>query len=929
MVSALLARLRSYWRGLRHRRQLSAEMADEFRFHVEHRAADLVRSGMTPSAASRRARLEFGSAARYMEEGRESRGLRLVDELGSDMRCALRSLARRPLFTATAVLTLAVGVGANAAVFSLVSATLLRPLPFADPDRLVILHQTRAEPGRGPVPLRWSYPEYAALRGAVTTVPEIASYATAEVNMVTGAAALRAQAELVTASYFTVLRVTPVLGRVFLAAEDLAPGAHPVAILSHRVWQHHFGSSESVLGRSVAVNGVPLTVVGVAPPGFHGLSGGRDIWIPQAMGPLVSYEAQLTSAQHFHTVIGRLRAGVTHVQARAEVATVGAAAAASAREQTGAAADGTWTVELMRLDDVRREPATVRARLVLSGAVALVLLIAAVNLAALLLARAVDRSRELALRAALGAGRRRLVRHILVEGGVVGAGGAVLGALIAVASVRAFAGVAAERLGAPMPWFANVAALDTPTPDWRVIVFAAVIAIGSGLLAALVPALRATRGDLTPSLRFGARGGTVGLGTVRRPTLLSAAVVAQVAGALVLLAGATLLLKAFHQLRAIEPGFDAEGLVTLSLASGGREHESAAAAHAAAVPVLEQVLERVQGVPGVTSATVSFCTPYMRCSTTPVYIEGRDPDSDDAADAASMTSNSAAARGAPIVGRHYVGPDHFRTFGIPLLRGRALTADDRAGRPRVAVINETAARSLWPGADPIGRRVRFGSGGGFASPDSLTEIVGIVGDVVYGHPGESVRPDFYTSYLQFTWPRAIVTVRTATEPGALVPALRRAIAEVDGGLPIYDVRSMRERSAQALADERFATAVVATFAAIGLLLAMLGVHGVMAYTVVQRRRELGIRLALGATSSAVLALVVRQAAAVAGLGLLVGGLAALSLTRLLRALVSSVGPSDPVVVGVMAGLLLGLCIAASIVPARTAARIDPMRTLGD
>jgi predicted permease len=448
------------------------------------------------------------------------------------------------------------------------------------------------------------------------------------VNLRIEGGALRTTIEQVSASYFETLGVTPVRGRAFLPEEDEIPGAHAVAILAHAEWQQ-FGADETILGRQVLVNGIPLTVVGIAPPSFRGLTGDAALWIPQAMAPLVTYDAQLTSPEHFHSVFARLASGVTVEQSRAEIAVAGANAAASARVTE----PGDWSADVVSLDAARRSPESVRARVVLSGAVLLVLLIAAVNLAALLLARAVGRSRELALRAALGAGRRRLIRHILMEGAVIGIAGAVLGVAFAALLIRTLAVVAAERLSGPRPWFVDVTAFDAPGLDWRVGAFTAVVALGAGLAAALVPALRATRGDLSSTLKIGGRGSTVGIGTIRRPTVLSTAAMAQIACALVLVVGAALLLRAFQQLRDVEPGFAAEGLLTLGVAGDHRETDFASA-HAIAAPLLEQMLERVQAVPGVISATMSFCTPYMRCSSTPLYL-----------DAASTTD-------APVVGRH-------------------------------------------------------------------------------------------------------------------------------------------------------------------------------------------------------------------------------------------------------------------------------------
>ncbi|HEV2150382.1 MAG TPA: FtsX-like permease family protein, partial [Longimicrobiaceae bacterium] len=432
---------------------------------------------------------------------------------------------------------------------------------------------------------------------------------------------------------------------------------------------------------------------------------------------------------------------------------------------------------------------------------------------------------------------------------------------------------------------------------------AGVVALAAGLLAGLVPALRSTGGDLTRSLRTGARGSSVGVGSLRRPTVLSVAATLQVTCALVLLVGAGLLLQGLHRLNSVDPGFEPSGLVAFRISPHRARYDGDAAAR-----LHERVLRQVEAVPGVRSATVG-CAPYAGCGSTDLHVVGR-PDP-----------------GEPRrVGWHYVGPDHFRTLGVPLLRGRALTAEDRAGRPRVAVIDETAARRFWPGEDPIGKRVWFGYAG-FESPDSPTEIVGVVGDVLYAPPGGESRPALYTSYLQHTISSTTVIVRAAGDPSALVPALRRAVKEVDPDLAIHDVRTMREQAAEALAPERFATAALTLFAGLGLLLASLGVYGVMAYSVAQRRREIGIRLALGSTPGRVQRFVLGQGLALAAAGLVLGTAASLALARALPALIAGIGTADPRVYAAVVPLLLLVALAACYLPARAATRVNPVETI--
>ena len=885
-------------------------MDEEIRFHLEMETERLAREeGLDPQEARRRAVLAFGGVEAHKEEMREGRQIPLLEEPWRDLHYAVRSLRKAPGFTTAAALTLALGVGANTAVFGLVSATLFRPLPFPDPDRLVTLYQSYEEAGRSPVPTPWSYPEFAAVRSSLTAVSEMAAYYAGDVNLSgTGADPIRVGAEMVSASYFRALGVQPALGRTFLPHEDSIPGAHRVAMLGDGVWRREFGADPRVVGRRILLNGVALTVVGVLPEGFRGLTGEGQVWIPHAMAPEVYFPRHLSTREQFLSVVARLRPGVPLERARAEVASVATRVAAATRQETGAEAGGErWRAALLTLEEARRDPATVRAQLVLAGAVFFVLLIAAVNLSGMLLARSVGRSREMAVRTALGAGRGRLLRQALVESGAIGLLGGALGALIAVWSIHLLSALAPERLGGGGSRITRLRldSFSTPQADWRVIAFAGVLALAAGLLAGLVPALRATRGDLSGALKTGARGSTVGVGSLRRPTALSGIAVSQVAFALVLLVGAGLLLKEFNRLRSLHTGLDAAGVVTFHL----DPPESTYGGEAAGA-LLQRILERVEAVPGVTSTTVGRCLPGTGCSSTSLYIAGRP-----------------VPASPPIVRRHYVGPDHFRTLGIPLLRGRGITPEDRAGRSRVAVVNETAARRLWPGEDPIGKRVWFSSGGGFASPDSLTEIVGVVGDVRYGAPGEEVEPDFYTSYLQYVLPATMVMVRTAGDPTALVPALRRAVAEVDPNLPIHNVRTVAEMRAEALAGERFATAALSIFAALGLLLAALGVYGVMAYSVTQRRRDIGIRLALGATPRTVLRQVVGQGTALTGVGVALGALLSLGLARVLSSLLDGIGSADPLVLAAVALVLLVVALITSYLPARSAARVDPMTTL--
>ncbi len=883
-IAGVRARLQN-WFG---RADAEERMGEEFRFHLEMETERLIRTGVDEEEARR---VAFGGVELHKESMRDGRRVPILEELWRDVRQSLRSLRRRPVLAVVAIATLALGVGANAAVFGLVNATLFRPLPFPQSDRLVVLYQHAQGAGPDDRPVAWSYPEFEALRLRLASLPTLAAYYTDDGNLSGGQGEpVRLSMEMVSASYFDLLGVRPTLGRAFQPTE----------------WAATFGSDSSILGQRIRLNGVGLDVIGVLPDGFRGLSGEADVWIPNAMAPSVYYKEHLTTPQHYIEVVGRLGAGATLEQARAEVQSVGSTVAASVREQIGANDELGLKATLVPLNEARRDPATLRAQFALAGAVCFVLLIAAVNLSGLLLAQAIGRTRELAVRAALGAGRRRILRQTVVESTIIGLTGGAVGALLATWSIRVLSTVAPNQMGGTGQRFSRIGSFAAPSTDWRVVTFALVIALVVGLVAGILPVLRVTRRDLTDVLKAGARGSTLGVGSLRRPTVLSVATVVQVAMALVLLAGAGQLLRGVQRLRAVDPGVNADGVLTFRL----NPPESVYSGSAASV-LQQQVLERVQAVPGVTTATVGRCAPFGgRCSTTPLYQK----------DLASTGES-------PTVGRHYVGADYFSLLHIPLLRGRVLTDADRAGSQRVAVINETAASRFWPGQDPLGKQVWFGSGGGFASPDSLTTIVGVVADAHYSAPEEPIAPDFYTSYLQFTVPETMVMVRTAGNPLSLVPMLRSAVAEVDGDLPISDVQMLRDRSAGALDEARFATAALAVFAGLGLLLASLGVYGVMAYSVAQRRREIGIRIALGATPRAVLREVVWHGLTLASAGLATGTVVALALGRGLSALVPGIDTADPLVFAVVIPVLLLVTVLTCYRPALQASRVNAVESL--
>ena len=816
----------------------------------------------------------------------------------NDLRYSVRALSRMRGVAAVAIAALALGIAATTTMFSAAYAALLRPLPFADADRLVLLFTTHTEPREGLVMTRWSRPLIDTLVASVRSYESIASF-TPSLVAVSGAGGDPEQidAEIVSPDYFATLRVSPARGRTFVAAEDLAPGAAPVAVLSDRLWRRRFATDPSALGRTVRVNDVPLTVVGIMPAGFSGLSDKSELWIPRTMAPRLTYAEYLTTPQLFIGVVARLKDGVKIEQANAELA--GARAAFPVPAGYG---DGRWSAVAQRAGEARVDPSLRRSVLLLLGAAGCVLLITCGNVAGLLLARGRMRRRELAIRRALGAGRARIVRQLLSESVVLAAVAGVCGTGLAIAGVDLFARYAPSVL-----WTGRVsiAQFSAPSIDGRALVFAVGVTLLTGVLCGVVPALDTSRNGLTHALKEDERGGG------RRRGLFRALVVTEIALAVLLLAASGLLLDSFVRMQRLRGGFDSDGVLTFWVRPPVSRYSNADGP-----AIIERLLTSVEGVHGVASAAVNRCTPFTGCSRTSLSFTDRPNDTDHP----------------PIVGRHYVSADYFKTLGIPVLAGRALTPADRSGRPAVTVISESAARRFWPGENAVGKRVWFGgTTGPFADPAHPVEIVGIVGDVKYeavDWPGANGRPEFYTSYLQFSYPDTMVIVKTiGATTSSLVPALRQAVASVDSALPIYDVLTLEDRVAGALSRPRFNATLVAGFASAALLVAALGVYGMLSYSVASRRREIGVRLALGAAPRRIVRFIVAEGLQLAVAGVAIGLVAALAAGRVTRSVFVDVSPSDPRILAVVAIVMLAVACLAAFLPARRASAVDPIETL--
>jgi predicted permease len=792
-----------------------------------------------------------------------------------DIRFALRGLRRNPGFAVVAVATLALGIGANSAIFSVVQAVLLRPLPYHEPERLVTVLQD----GRGPV----SPANLLDLR-AQNSVFEQLGAAQAWQATLTGAGPPEAVKALqLTANLFSVLGVPAARGRTFVAGDE-APGAARVVVIGHQLWQRRFGGDPGLLGRALVINGESHTVVGIMPPSFQFAPFWimqTELWVPL---DLQSRRADRSGASL--RLFARRPPAVTLAQAQAQIDTLTRRLAQQFPEDnTG------LRLQVVPLHD-RAVGQIRRALLVLLGCVSLVLLIACANVANLTLARASARRQEIAVRASLGASRARLVRQLLTESVVLALAGGALGLLLAASGV--------DLLMALAP--AGLPGVHTIALDGPVLGFTLAVALGTGLVFGLAPALTLTRADPGAGLRDGGRGATDG---ARRNRLRSLLVVSEVALALVLLVGAGLLLRSFQRLIALDPGFDPRHVLSAVIPLVDPRYQEPARRAA----FYQDLVGRVRALPGVEAAGAINHLPIGGDVWGFSYtVEGLPPP------APGETPNAVYRT---------IAPGYLRALGMSLLAGRDFHAGDRPDSPGVVIVNQAFARRAWPGQDPLGKRIRVEDGG-----PNPREVVGLVKDVRERDWTAQPPPEMYLAFLQNPPTRGLtLVVRAAGDPLTLAPAIERQVWAVDRNLPVVQVRSMDQVVAQAVGQPRFNLLLLNAFAALALLLAAVGIYGVMAYAVHRRTQELGIRLALGAPASHLRRLVVGQGMALAAVGVALGLVAALSTTHIMRAMLFEVTPTDPLVFGVIAALLLAVAFLATYLPARRATRIDPMLAL--
>ncbi len=826
-----------------------------------------------------------------------------MQTLLQDLRYSLRMLAKNPGFAAVAVLTLALGIGANSAIFSLINALLLRPLPVEKPQELVALYTSDYS---GPLYGASSYPDYVDFRDRNDVFSGLVAYSVTPFSLSTGGESERVFGEVVSGNYFSVLGVHPALGRSFLPEEDRTPGAHAVAVVSHDLWQRRFSGDPALIGKTVHLNGYPFTIVGIAPAGFPGLFRGlvADLWVPLMM------QAQALPGSHDLTErgnrslfimgrlkLGRLKPGATIEQAQARFQALAAQLRESYHDHWTNVRNEARAVTLVpesaaRIFPEARTPVTIFMALLMT-VVGLVLLIACANVANLMLARASARRKEIAIRLALGAKRGQLIQQLMTESLLLSLLGGMAGLLLAWWGLDL---LMAFKPPVPVP-----IALDLGL-DWRVLGFTFGVAVLTGILFGVAPAIAASRPDLVAALKDGS--GATGAGP-HKARLRQAFVIAQVTLSLVLLIGSGLFLRSLQNASSIDVGFDPNNVLVMSVdlrLQGYKEATGQA--------FYRQWLARAQSLSGVAAVSLTKELPLgLGGSRRGITIEGY-----------------AARTGEDLeVNTTSVGPGYFEAMRIPMLRGRSFAERDAEGAPGVVIINEAFARRYWPGQEPLGKRLQMGSRNNADAP--YLEVVGVVKDGKYVTLGEEARPFFYLPLLQDYDSSATLIVRAAGNPLALLPALRAEVQTLDKNLPVYDVKTMTQHLALALLPARLAGAVLGVFGLVALGLAALGLYGVMSYTVTQRMREIGIRVALGAQARDVLKLVIKQGLSLTMIGVGIGLVVSLALTRLVSSLLFGLSATDPLTFALIVLLLTFVALLACYLPARRAMKVDPMVAL--
>jgi putative ABC transport system permease protein len=871
----LIPRLSSLWRNLFHKNRVDQECSEEIQSYLDMLTEAKIRQGLTPQEARRNALVELGGVEQVQEKVRDIRMGQFIETAWRDVRLGVRTLVHSPIFTAVTVLSLALGIGANTAIFSVVNGLLLRPLSYPESERLVDVWHTpprQSFPGLDRFSVSpANYLDWKAQSGAFE---QMAVYGFVGLSLSTSNDPLPLIGAPVSSDFFSVLRVNPILGRTFTADED-QPGRDQVVVISHALWQRAFGAKPNIIGQSLTLNSRNFAVIGIMPAGFE-FPREAELWVPLAWDD----KDRQTRSIHDYLVIARLKQNVSVQQAQTEMNTI-----SSRLEQQYPEENKGWGAVVIPLrDDLVGDVRL--ALLVLFCAVGFVLLIACANVANLMLARGANRQKEMAVRMALGAGRARLVRQLLTESVLLAVTGGLLGLLLAIWGSRMLV-----RLGS-LPNLGDIG-IDT----WA-FGFTLLVSFAAGIIIGIMPALQFTRTSVSETLKQGS--GRTGGSALKQHTR-KALVISEVALSLVLLIGAGLMIRSFLKLQNVDPGFDTSNALTMSVVLTWTRYPEPHQRLA----FFDRAIEQIRAVPGVVSVGATTKIPLTGGgSTQPFTVEGRP---------------AGAIAEQPMAQTRYVSPDYFQAIGIPLRQGRVFTDQDRDKSVPVVIISEAMARRFWPGENPVGKRLTPS----FHSEAGAREIVGVVGDVKTSGLDVDASAMMYLPYKQAPLPFLSFVVRTSSNPESLIQPVSRAIYSIDKDQALTDVQTMDQVLTKSVSDRRFNMMLLLTFAGVALLLAAVGVYGVMNYTVTLRRRELGIRMALGAARMDVLRLVLGQGLTLTLIGVGIGLISAYALTRLMATLLYGVTATDYLTFASVSAVLIAVGLVASYVPARRATKVNP------
>jgi predicted permease len=876
----LLSRIRNLASNLFHRNRVERELDDEMRTHLAMLVDEKIATGLSPEQARRNALIEFGGVDQVKEQVRDVRMGALIEQVWLDVRYAARVLRKNPGFTAIVVITLALGIGVNTAIFSLVDGILLRALPYDQPDRLVRLVQSQRQLGLDAWNL--SQATFTALRDNTHSLEAVAAYSTSGANLTGDGDPERVSLGTVSADFFKVLGLPPALGRTFRAGED-TPGNNGVCVVSFGFWQRRFAGDPNIIGRSLNLSSTAIEVVGVMPAGFSFPRPEIEIWIPLALNPT-------RTAPYFLKGIGRLAPGVSPSEAETETTAVlwnYARQHPDTGENRVPLDQGSALKTIVTPLKEVMVGATQKPLLILLCAVGLVLLIACANVANLLLARATSRVREIAVRFALGATPSRVARQLLTESLVLALIGGACGVMLAWLGVRMLGRMPTD----------GIPRIEAVTVDGRVLAFTAGLALLTGLLFGLMPALRAYRMGMVAAMHEGGRGGT----SSRRSN--SVLVAAQFALSFVLLIGAGLLLKSFQRLQSVELGFNPEKLLTMVVSLPARKYSKPEQS----IQFCDNLIDRLRSLPGVRAAGLTTNIPFVGDDNTDNFIvEGHEPGTGDEGVQGQLLAMT---------------PGNLQAMGIPLLRGRDFLESDKSDSQPVAIVDETLARMYWPDGDALGKRVET------TGDMQWMTIVGVVGGIKQDELAEKLQPHIYLPLAQSPALVAKLVIRTDGPPNATTGAVRTAVSGLDPDIPVYSIKSMNDVIGRTLNSQRLTNLLLTSFSVLALVLAAVGIYGTMSLYVGSRKNEFGIRLALGAQPSVLLRLVLREGMLLIAAGIAIGVGGALVLTRAMASLLFEVSPTDPVVFTGVPLLLVFVALAACFVPARRASRVDPMVAL--